>query len=809
MADWGTPLLAFAVASTVLLTGSDAWAQFTRQPDEGIIILSARELAQARKKGIQAPAGTWHAWAWQRRGSAVQWTLRGEELGTKTAEKTGAFAWVKLGTVDAQDGKPISVEFNPASAKPKDAAVAALALVRSAQRDPSELWQMARVFPHSPRAVEDKRPQQCRHLNQRFTMPEYDTQAGWEARAAWLRNHIRASTGLLPEPERTPLKPRVFDKIERDGYTIEKAFFESRPGFTCCGNLYRPLGKKGPFPAVACPHGHWGAGRFGHEPPRGSVPARCITLARLGYVVFAWDMVGYNDSAKQVGSHRGVFASKQNELWGLSLMHLQSWNTIRALDFLQSLPDVDGKRLGLTGCSGGGTQTFMVMGIDERVTAAAPVNMISGIMQGGCECENAPLLRIETNNIEIGALMAPRPLLMCSVTGDWTRETPTVEYPSIRSVYQLYDAAGRVKNVHDDAKHGYNLRHRKAVYAFFRRWVKGIEDDKEIEEPPYEPEKKEDLLIFNGRKLPEDAKSPKQLEQYIAEKCRRQRDALLPKNAEDRQRFLDTLGTAYRHSIPAELPKSSQVAAETLGTATVGKVKLTRLLLGRKGKEDQVPAVTYRPKAAAGQGATTLVVHPRGKAALIDPATGRPGKLLDALLASGRRVLAIDAYLTGEFHSPFAVTEQKQDKKYFTTYNRTALVQRVQDILTALAYLKRQRSVTSLSLVGLEGAGAWCLLAAPFTPEDTAIAADLQQLAGDTDPRWTKDLFTPCILKAGAPWTPAALAGPRPLFLHNLADDFATKPLRNGYRSANAAGRLRLESRRCGATALVNWLPKP
>ena len=118
---------------------------------------------------------------------------------------------------------------------------------------PSGADRLRRVYADDANAPADERLGRCRHLNMRFTMPDYPTKAAWEERAAWLREHVRVSSGLLPEPERTELRPEVFGKIQRDGYTIEKAFFESRPGFYVCGNLYRPRGKKGPFPGVASP----------------------------------------------------------------------------------------------------------------------------------------------------------------------------------------------------------------------------------------------------------------------------------------------------------------------------------------------------------------------------------------------------------------------------------------------------------------------------------------------------------------------------------------------------------------------------
>ncbi|MBM4037970.1 MAG: acetyl xylan esterase [Planctomycetes bacterium] len=667
------------------------------------------------------------------------------------------------------------------------------------------------VPPEHPQAAEkeqsmaDQRPSHVRHLNERMAMPKYETKAAWEARAAWLRDHIRVSCGLVPEPEKTPLKGEVFGKIERDGYTIEKAYIESRPGFYACGNLYRPLGKKGPFPAVACPHGHWGEGRFGNEgEPKGSVPARCITLARMGCVVFSYDMVGYNDSKAQIGHS---IAGTRNELWGISLMALQTWNSVRVLDWLQTLPDVIPDKIAVTGCSGGGTQTFMIMSIDPRVKVAAPVNMISCTMQGGCECENAPLLRIETNNMEIGALMAPRPLILCSVSGDWTKETPKVEYPAIRGIFELCGVPDRVTNVHLTGPHGYPKGHREAVYNFFRKWLMGIEDPTPFTEPPFQVEKKEDLLVWQGRELPKDAKKRDTLEAYIIGECRRQRDELLPKKAEDRKRFEETLGLAYRHAILAELPKPDEVVGEKLADNIPDDARVTPLALSRKGKGDRINAWLHRPPKPRAGAAAIVLVHPDGANALLNPTGGEPVGMLATLLDAGHLVLTIDAYLTGESAKLRPAREETmKGKRFFSAYNRTDLVERAQDILTSLAWLNGRRDVKEVGLVGVGQAGAWCLFAAPFTPEGTRVVADLAQVGNDEHIRWQADLFTPCLLKAGGFATAVALAAPRPLLLHDVSADLDVAPFRATYAAAGAPKSLRIENKECAEKGIAQWL---
>jgi dienelactone hydrolase len=282
-------------------------------------------------------------------------------------------------------------------------------------------------------------------------------------------------------------------------------YFESLPGFFVTGNLYRPIGD-GPFPAVLSPHGHWTYGRLENTPTT-SGPARAIGLPRQGFVVFSYDMVGYNDS--QQLPH--TFGSRRESLWGLSLAGLQLWNGIRALDFLETLPYVRREALAATGESGGGTQTFLLAAVDPRVKVAVPVNMISLHMQGGCLCENPPGLRLGTTNVEIAATIAPRPLLMVSATGDWTKETMEVEYPAVRAVYELHGAADRVQAVRMTAEHNYNKDSREAMYAWMARWLQQAPPDVKMVEKSYTVEPLSDLLVFHQRARPPEAVTAAQL----------------------------------------------------------------------------------------------------------------------------------------------------------------------------------------------------------------------------------------------------------------------------------------------------------
>src|SRR5687767_11973673 len=339
-----------------------------------------------------------------------------------------------------------------------------------------------------------------RGVNDTYAAPQFTSRAAWNIRAAHIRELVLASAGLLPMPDRAPLNTNVFGDISHPDYIVSKVYFESLPGFFVTGNLYRPVGD-GPFPAILSPHGHWAYGRLENS-ATASVPGRAINLARQGFVVFTYDMVGYNDSPQL--EHRG-FGGPREKLWGLSVAGLQLWNSIRALDLLESLPYVRRDRIGATGASGGGTQVFLLAAVDERVAVAAPVNMISLHMQGGCLCENQPGLRLDTNNVEIAATIAPRPLLMVSATGDWTTNTLEREYPAVRALYALNGAADRVHAVRFEAPHNYNRDSREAVYAWMARWLQDAPADVRREERPFTPDPLPDLLVFYQRAIPQNA----------------------------------------------------------------------------------------------------------------------------------------------------------------------------------------------------------------------------------------------------------------------------------------------------------------
>ncbi|MCF0070407.1 acetylxylan esterase [Dyadobacter sp. CY261] len=313
----------------------------------------------------------------------------------------------------------------------------------------------------------------------------------WEARAAQIRQQIRDGMDLQTLPEKPTSAPIIHSRKEMDGYSIENVAFESMPGIYVTGNLYKPLKKQKSYAAVLAPHGH---GENPHGRFREQTQKRCATLARMGAIVFVWDMVGQGDS-------------RQCEHKMAKALKLQTINSIRALDFLLSIPGVDPNRVACTGESGGGTQAFLLAALDNRVKVSVPVVMVSAYFFGGCVCESGlPIHKkgdYQTNNVEIAALAAPRPMIMISDGGDWTKNTPDVEYPFMQKVYALYGKKDNLEAVHlANEKHDYGPSKRKAMYAFTAKHLKldlkaVTNKEGQIDEEPAKVLEQKDLAVFN------------------------------------------------------------------------------------------------------------------------------------------------------------------------------------------------------------------------------------------------------------------------------------------------------------------------
>lgn len=549
--------------------------------------------------------------------------------------------------------------------------------------------------------------------------------AAWEQRAEELRQQLRVTLGLHPMPRLPELKATIHSPRSMGDYQVEKVYFESIPGLFVTGTLYRPVGKwEGKRPGILCPHGHWPNGRF-HDPApaevnrqlangeerfvsaaRNPIQARCVQLARMGCVVFQWDMLGYCDS-QQVPMERAHGFKSRGEVdattkdgWVLfspeaeghhqSVMGLQTLHSLRAVDFMLSLPEVDPSKLGITGASGGGTQTFIAAALEPRLQLAFPAVMVSTGMQGGCTCENASGLRVDTGNVEIAALFAPKPMGL-TAANDWTKTMPEDGFPELKKIYSLYDAADRVA-LFPSLHYGHNYNHvsRVSLYNWVNRFF-GLGMPEPVLERDYSFLGRDDLTVWDAEH-PEPAKgieSERKILKWWHEESQRQlteshtasggkRDASLVAEG-----WNAILAPVARRA--AEWGKNIRKEKEQISVswddATVASIqpgngidlaalpKTLKVHVGGSPAGDSDPGTSVR-----------VEWHPRGLGVDVDPATQRWTR--QALVANPRRSAA---YTYG--YSP-------------------SLRLRQAAALAALVQSLKGQGVESIELVG-EGEDAW------------------------------------------------------------------------------------------------------
>lgn len=565
-----------------------------------------------------------------------------------------------------------------------------------------------------------------------FTVPE--TRAAWEQRATQLRMQLQVALGLYPWPEKTPSDPVVHGRVEREDYTVDRVYLQSFPGHYVTGSLYRPKGAMGKRPAVLSPHGHWANGRFydaGREAVRkqivagaerfevgGRYPiqARCVQLARMGCVVFVYDMVGYADS-QQIEHRPGVRAALDTpEKWGYfsvqaelrqqHMMGLQTWNSIRALDFLASLPDVDPARIAVTGASGGGTQTFILCALDARPAVAFPAVMVSTAMQGGCTCENCCHLRVGTGNVEIAALTAPRPLGMVSAN-DWTREFETKGFPELTKLYELTSRRDQLllrPLVH--FPHNYNYVSRAVMYAWLNQQLKlGLPEP--IVEEDYVPLSVEEATVWTAEH-PQPQAGPEHeraLLEWITTDSETQLAKQQPSSAETLAAYRAFLTPAVEAILHRTWPVPESVTlADGRETPREGLVIVTQRAVYQPTGET-VPLAIVRPMQWNEE--TVLWLTSGGKASLLDR-EGRIDAAVQSLLERGFAVASIDVLGTGESTAdgerwPAArlVDNKIRYAGYTYGYNPALVAQRAHDVMTVVAALRREHPDRPIHLVAL------------------------------------------------------------------------------------------------------------
>ncbi len=600
----------------------------------------------------------------------------------------------------------------------------------------------------------DSRLQPPKDLDGYFPFTPVKSPEEWAKRAARVRRQVLVSLGLWPMPTKTPLNPVIHGKIERDDYTVEKVFFESVPGFYVTGNLYRPKNKSGKLPGVLCPHGHWNDGRFTdagaegvrkeiaqsaerfEEGGRSVLQARCVQLAKMGCAVFHYDMIGYADSVQIPQSLSHGFAKQRPEMnttenWGLfspqaethlqSVMGLQTWNSIRSLDFLLSLPDVDSERIACTGESGGGTQTFVLSAIDDRVKVAFPAVMVSTAMQGGCTCENACDLRIHTGNVEFAALFAPKPLGMTSAD-DWTKEMATKGFPELKQHYAMLGVPDRVMLERGEQfGHNYNYVSRAAMYSWINKHLKlGLKEP--IVEEDYKRLTRDEMSVWDAQH-PKPEGGPefeRKLLRWLTEDSEKQ----LREPAKSPEASRKGVAGAVDVIIGRNLEETGEVEWDLKSKEDRGAYLEMSGLLRNKTHGEELPAVFFHPKKWNEQ--TVIWITDKGKAGLFtDGPAAKPLPEIQKLLDADATVVGVDLLFQGEFLAdgkPVTKTRRVKNAReaaaYTFGYNHTLFAQRVHDILTVVKFVvENERKSVSIDLVGLNGAGHWVAAALPQARE--------------------------------------------------------------------------------------------
>jgi hypothetical protein len=342
-------------------------------------------------------------------------------------------------------------------------------------------------------------------------LASYPTLNDWQARKAALRNNIISVTGIdkFPRPDKINTVRSNFRKYGR--YTVENIAIEILDGVWVCGSLYMPAKYKSRIPIYLCTHGHAEnqiineRGRY-----RPMQQYRCAELAMMGVACYSYDMWAWGEST--------LCYDHKDHASDLGLI-MQTWQSTRILDYFCQQPWVDVDRVGVSGESGGGTQTMIITAIDDRVKLSVPVVMLSSHFWGGCACESGLPIHsfkdgsLMSNNAEIGAMCAPRPLLVISDGADWTSSVPAIEYPYLKKVFALYDAQSNVENAHfENEQHDYGPSKRFAMYDFTaKHWgidnSKFRKDDGTYDESKVVIEPAEEMFVFgkDGSQLPKNA----------------------------------------------------------------------------------------------------------------------------------------------------------------------------------------------------------------------------------------------------------------------------------------------------------------
>jgi dienelactone hydrolase len=586
----------------------------------------------------------------------------------------------------------------------------------------------------------------------------------WERHRARLRQAMFAAMGGQAD-KHEPLEVREVGVLKRDGYRIEKLLIRTRPGVWMTASAYVPEGVRGKVPAVLAVHGHWPWAR--RDP---TVQARCLGLVKLGFFVLAVDAFGAGERHPTIarGAYHGALLGAS--LWpaGLSLLGLQVYDNRRAVDYLQSRPEVDGGKLGVTGASGGGNQTMYAGALDERFKAVVPVCSVGTyqayLKAACCVCEVLPGALRFAEEGEVLGLVAPRALMVINATKDAFQFSVGEAEKSVaraKAIYKLYGAEEKLAHVPFESPHDYNKAMREAMYGWMTRWLKGEGDGKPIAEPKHEVEKVEDLACFPDGKRPDGFLFPPSLAAREAGKL------LGPyrKGPPDHREAWEAEAVVLRGRLQEALvPQPRRKVEAVFGEPRTADGVRTETL--RFEPEEGLPLAGLRCVKQGGdptKGPAAVVLHLDGRAAALKH------PLTAALIDAGRTVFALDLRATGEARPADGVRDaiDHNAAEHAVWIGRPLLGQWLVDVRALLDALTPVPE--PVALVGVGPAALVALCAAALDERVAAVAAvetpvTLVSEAGFAPPM-RMSLLVPGVLHAGDVPQWAALAAPRPLVI--------------------------------------------
>ncbi len=683
-----------------------------------------------------------------------------------------------------------------------------------------------RVLPEE-KLPEDSRLAPPKDLDGYFPFTPPTSKVAWAKRAERVRRQILVSQGLWPMPGREPLNAVIHGRIDRGDYTVEKVYFESAPGFFVTGNLYRPTKIKGKAPAVMFAHGHWKDARLSEATDaellgeiatgqerfeaggRSRFQSMCVQLARMGCVVWQWDMLSDSDAIQFSRELVHGFSKQRPEMnsaedWGLfspqaelnlqSIMGLQTWNAIRSLDFLLSLPEVDESRIAITGASGGGTQTMLLAAIDPRVSLSFPAVMVSTAMQGGCTCENASLLRVGTGNVEFSGLFAPKPQGM-TTANDWTKEMSTKGFPELKQLYALLGAPNNVMLQRGEHfPHNYNAVSRMAFYGWLNKHFK-LGAKEPVIEKDYQRLSRAELSVWDAEH-PAPKANDAELERKLCQMWKEDADNQVAEAAKFTASFKAIVGGGLDIVLDGGLADSGDVSWEMAEKTDKGEWLLMTGLLRNTTYREVLPAVFCYPKKWNGK--TVIWLSGSGKEALFT-ADGSLQAGVQKIVDSGATVLGLDMIYQGEFlkaGETFTKTPKVRNPReaaaYTFGYNHAVFVHRVHDVLSAVKLVKtHERPTKELTVVGVDGAGP--VVAAARAMCGAAMQRAFIDTAGFRFGKVT-DIHAPEFLPGGAKYGDVpgmlALAAPAETLLAGESADSAALAVMQ-YQEAGAGMKLK------------------